>query len=1300
MTVVALSDHFSHHHLPHHHQQLSLPREQEHQPQQQQQPPPTPAAALAATAAAALALLLPTKNHHHQLQQQLQDLGCTTPPWPSPVPTERPQMAPNDGEPLHLTAETKPLNTPQPGPFEALLLRHLAKSGGSTPSLVFDYRSGSSPVDSTPPDSNASLSPLPSPLPVAYPNPSPPPPSVAEDCHRIGVKEELSYHPTTRDLPQPPPPPTESATPFPSSPTGLVDQSSLPPPQQPPQPPPPSPSLSNSDLSPQSSPCVSPRSSLKPPQIRTDPATIKRPVSLAVGFTIGSPTDEDEGEPSGDESFADAVAADPKAGRLSFNGHQKDHLAALHRLARSNPASVASSPNASPQAHQQNGELLTASSVTGSSLQTKLFLDAREPEAPYTGPLLSSFAAKNAITVASTPNSDLAATIADRRSGQKAMIVNELLETERMYVHDLRTLVESFFDRLNAVSWVPSDKKFSLMRNASELYRFQQEFLTNLEQAIDTARNNDEDDVARSVARVFVDMQQRFKVYSQYCIQHDGAIKILSEYESRPEMITFLKDFRGLAQTKLDVKDYLIKPVQRLCRYPLLISELVKHTPVNSAVYENLVEAHLVMQNVALEIDSAKWRMDNLERTDRFFERLEPAPSPANDLPRRLDVGDFILAGALHVINTDQYPFKLRYRGVFLFPEYIYVVKPRRMTQYTLKLCLSLSACEFRPLNHGESPLPNAWRIVDTEGGQTYDFCAQSEKERLAWTDMLSRLAVPARAVPPVWNTTPSGSSFLPTAPSSTTHSVTDFLDSLRRSSSVGSMSAMAKQQQQDAVANGSCNPPLRERTASTHGFQKKKFWRQSSADVRFDVFSPSPDCSQPGSGTSTLGSVTPTASVYHPVMNLARRASVDLRMLDVRTPLIPDVSTSTSGCVTSSKRNTQQIVDTSLGIELPTQKSVPDLNGLHRDRLLMMPINDALALANYPIPDSLPIFDKKSIQHVTSTGKNGPTIITTRAKPIRTWSESESGTLRRLSQSIKNFHHSDRGDSPPPDPAPRVPPPHVAEHSQHRNPSKHRPRHYRTSSLSSTSTCGSSHQIPHHYPSRHQEHQHHSGASSTSSVSTTPRRIASSASVNSYSIPPRTTSFTASAPLLNRYPSRSSLSSWVSDRCQSHPTIPSPPPPLPAPPIASQPLSSPLGSTTSLATDTSSSGGPLAHHDLALFRSSTCTSTMSTVTAPLPRTLMVSHSSSGTMPNRASMSPGDPRQYHDPRQFQRYTYSIHSEYNPQQLHQQCHGHQQSQNLQQPQKRQNVLRRTWSQIFHTGRQIKGALHRRKGTGNR
>ncbi|KAJ3063621.1 hypothetical protein HK102_008423 [Quaeritorhiza haematococci] len=201
----------------------------------------------------------------------------------------------------------------------------------------------------------------------------------------------------------------------------------------------------------------------------------------------------------------------------------------------------------------------------------------------------------------------------EKRAVRRWHVLVELLETERAYVADLRMLVENCFDRLNAASWLPLEKKYILIRNANDLFKFQQEFLARMEAVMEAGNIStglssigmgmgtggggvDEwkGGVEVPIGKVFVEMEERFKVYTHYCTQHDGAVRILSELEKKPEMVTFLQ-------------------------------ELIKNTEDDSPHMEDLLWAHTVMQNVAADIDSAKWYIENLQRTDRFFQRLEGA---------------------------------------------------------------------------------------------------------------------------------------------------------------------------------------------------------------------------------------------------------------------------------------------------------------------------------------------------------------------------------------------------------------------------------------------------------------------------------------------------------------------------------------------------------------------------------------------------------------------------------------------------------------------------------------------------
>ncbi|KAI9102584.1 hypothetical protein DFS34DRAFT_399432 [Phlyctochytrium arcticum] len=611
-----------------------------------------------------------------------------------------------------------------------------------------------------------------------------------------------------------------------------------------------------------------------------------RPKSIAVAFTVGSLNDSDS-----DNSPTENMSTALLQRRLSFNGHQDDHLAALQTLVRSTSTPVdlseALSPTLPNSASLIASESLSPPSVDASVAQPSK-LSNQLDEIPKVRPMTKQDA-----------------------------IIYELWDTERDYVGDLKILMASFFDRLGAVSWLPAEKKFFLLRNAGELYKFNLSFYTMLsaevglepvpaiadpeERRRSLDRINDqrpslgvpENNLIEKVGNLFLRMESEFRVYAEFCTHHDAALTILKEYERTPEMETFLNDWRASSNTRrLDVRAYLIKPVQRLCRYPLLLSELINATPADDPKRSMLEAAHAIMQNLALEIDSAKWRIQNTHRTDRLFARLEPG---LFDIPSRLTLNDFLLGSALFVTNHDTDPTRERYRGVFLFPSCVIIIKPRRANSYAVKSFLSLSTCELvLPTHtHSKNSVPQAWRLKVRDTTDYYDFYTKSARVRSIWIDTLNTMILAQRthSIPVALNETP----------------ITDLKDNgpmeLQRHLSGSSVTLQAGSKEEVPFTN--------HRAATFHGSRRRErssFWRQSSAlDLRADF--ESPVVSQGG---------------------LGRRASLDIenKLIDVLTP----------------------ISDTNSGSKIPMVKSLPDITQ-------MRPMSIGIDMIKYeykfPLPDT-----------------------------------------------------------------------------------------------------------------------------------------------------------------------------------------------------------------------------------------------------------------------------------------------------------------------------------------------------------
>lgn len=79
---------------------------------------------------------------------------------------------------------------------------------------------------------------------------------------------------------------------------------------------------------------------------------------------------------------------------------------------------------------------------------------------------------------------------------------------------------------------------------------------------------------------IFLQLYEFFKCYAQFCTHHQKALSSLQQAKLSSDVISLLKRAKESPRSNnLSLEDYLIKPVQRICKYPLLLKELLKYTP-------------------------------------------------------------------------------------------------------------------------------------------------------------------------------------------------------------------------------------------------------------------------------------------------------------------------------------------------------------------------------------------------------------------------------------------------------------------------------------------------------------------------------------------------------------------------------------------------------------------------------------------------------------------------------------------------------------------------------------------------
>ncbi|XP_051954783.1 pleckstrin homology domain-containing family G member 3-like [Xyrauchen texanus] len=271
---------------------------------------------------------------------------------------------------------------------------------------------------------------------------------------------------------------------------------------------------------------------------------------------------------------------------------------------------------------------------------------------------LSPFAAK---TMA--PNPEL--TYLDR-------VVMEILETERMYVRDLRSIVEDYLAHIIDIDDLPigPDEVCALFGNIEDIYEFNSELLQSLDMC-------DNDPVA--IARCFVLKREYFDIYTQYCTNYPNSVAALTDCMRNKTLAKFFRERQATLKRTLPLGSYLLKPVQRILKYHLLLQEIAKHFDPEEEGYEVVEEAIYTMTGVA-------WYINDMKRKHEHAVRLQEVQSLLINWkgPDLTTFGEMVLEGTFRVHRAKNE------RTLFLFDRMLLITK-RRGEHYVYKTNISCS---------------------------------------------------------------------------------------------------------------------------------------------------------------------------------------------------------------------------------------------------------------------------------------------------------------------------------------------------------------------------------------------------------------------------------------------------------------------------------------------------------------------------------------------------------------------------------------------------------------------------------
>ncbi|KAM8832444.1 pleckstrin homology domain-containing family G member 1 isoform 2-T5 [Spinachia spinachia] len=260
-------------------------------------------------------------------------------------------------------------------------------------------------------------------------------------------------------------------------------------------------------------------------------------------------------------------------------------------------------------------------------------------------------------------------------------VVQEILDTERTYVEDLRSIVEDYLECISNQSRLAlsSEDKGSLFGNIQDIYHFNRDLLHDLEKC-------NADPVA--IADCFVSKSEEFHIYTQYCTNYPRSVAVLTECMRNKALAKFLRERQESLKHSLPLGSYLLKPVQRILKYHLLLHEIANRMEKDTETYEVVQEAIDTMQRVA-------WHINDMKRKHEHAVRLQEIQSLLTNWkgPDLIGYGELVLEGTFRLQRAKNE------RTLFLFDKLLLITKKREET-YTYKahiLCCNLMLVEVIP---------------------------------------------------------------------------------------------------------------------------------------------------------------------------------------------------------------------------------------------------------------------------------------------------------------------------------------------------------------------------------------------------------------------------------------------------------------------------------------------------------------------------------------------------------------------------------------------------------------------------
>ena len=147
---------------------------------------------------------------------------------------------------------------------------------------------------------------------------------------------------------------------------------------------------------------------------------------------------------------------------------------------------------------------------------------------------------------------------------KRQRIIAEIVKTERDYVQHLEML-QHFQNGVQTSGAIPGDAVHDIFLNLNALLDFQRRFLIRIEQ------QNSLSETEQNWGKLFSHYKDSFRVYEPFIANQNRCSNAVLGRWKELQNASISPDLQGMVETPAILLGFLIKPFQRLSKYPLLL---------------------------------------------------------------------------------------------------------------------------------------------------------------------------------------------------------------------------------------------------------------------------------------------------------------------------------------------------------------------------------------------------------------------------------------------------------------------------------------------------------------------------------------------------------------------------------------------------------------------------------------------------------------------------------------------------------------------------------------------------------